>query len=143
MVINQKNINIIKFLSAIVLMIIAIALYIFIHGTKELFLFQKINSIKNIIPMFEGTSLRNKFLTGYCVDILWFTAFQLTYSFISKKHYSTILVLIYGIILESIQFFFPIFGTFDFWDIAIYSFITLIFLFITFIIKIIKKAAPL
>ena len=108
----------------------ATMLYIFIHGTNYLIIFKRINEIIPIVPMFDGVITNNKFITGYLVDILWYTSFLLFINCILEKRYASFFVLGFAVLLEFSQVFNPLLGTFDLYDILIYILITLIFVFL-------------
>jgi len=125
-----KNIRTVKIISAIILILMATMLYIFIHGTNYLIIFKRINEIIPIVPMFDGVITNNKFITGYLVDILWYTSFLLFINCILEKRYASFFVLGFAVLLEFSQLFNPLLGTFDLYDILIYILITLIFVFL-------------
>ncbi len=126
----MKNIRTVKIISAIILILMATMLYIFIHGTNYLIIFKRINEIIPIVPMFDGVITNNKFITGYLVDILWYTSFLLFINCILEKRYASFFVLGFAVLLEFSQLFNPLLGTFDLYDILIYILITLIFVFL-------------
>lgn len=128
----------IKIISAMFLLVISIVMYLVIHGTDDLAIVKKINSVINIIPIIPGINCKNVFVTGYLVDILWFCSFSLFgCTLCSGTSYITFMMLAFVVatLVEMIQLFFPRFGTFDFWDIFIYAFIT----FIYFLVAIVEK----
>ena len=120
----------IKIISAMFLLVISIVMYLVIHGTDDLVIVQKINSVINIVSVFPGINCKNVFLTGYLVDILWFCSFLLFgYALYTGTSYIVYMLFAFLVALsvEIIQLFFPRFGTFDFWDIVVYELITFVY----------------
>ncbi len=117
--VKNSTVNKIKIFSAIILIICAIAIYIILHGTKDLIIVKKVNQLFKIIPIKNGIKIHQKFITGYLVDILWFNSFCLLFSVIKQKKIFLIIILI-ACILEFIQLINPTFGTFDCIDLLIY-----------------------
>lgn len=112
----------IQIIIGLLFIILSIPLYIFIHGTKHLALVSKINNIIPIIPIFPGRRINNLFINGYLIDILWFSSlilFSTLFSSFSEVINSTY-ALIFAVIIEILQSFFPSLGTFDFYDIICY-----------------------
>ena len=111
-------------------MLSAIGIYLFLHGTKNLIIIQKINSLVSIIPIFDGRKLSNKFIQGYLVDLLWYSSLLLiSNSFFNKTRISYFCLLL-AIILELSQYYISALGTFDFYDILIYILITIFYMLI-------------
>jgi hypothetical protein len=119
----------IKILLASVLLSGAIFIYILLRGTEKLFVVTKINSIAPLIPVFEGIKCSCRFITGYLVDILWYTSFCIISSLHENWH-GFFEAFFIATILEFMQRKFKILGTFDVIDILIYFLITLLFFFI-------------
>lgn len=93
--------------------------YLIIHGTNNLFIVNKINSIVPIVPRFNGFPIHSFFVRNYLVDFLWCTSLTIILSTIYENKY-IILSLIFAVTLESLQFISPHLGTFDFFDILLY-----------------------
>lgn len=117
----------IKILIGCFLILINIFLYILFHGTKDLFIVEQINSVFNIIPVFDGITIQNKFLTGYVIDIIWIVAFNLIVSTFNNSIYQWF-VLFVAISTEFLQLINNSLGTFDVVDLVIYVCITAIFI---------------
>ncbi len=117
------------FINAIALLILAIIIYLIMHGTNNLILVKKINLYCRIIPIFSGININNSFINNYLVDILWYTSLLLWISGFEKNQlFFTIFSCIFGVCLELFQFIFPSVGTFDIIDMLIYVFITMIYI---------------
>lgn len=128
----------IKIIGAMFLLAISIVMYLVIHGTDDLAIVKKINSVINLIPIFQGINYKNVFLTGYLVDILWFCSFLLFgYSLCTGIGYMVYILLacVVATAMEVMQLFFPRYGTFDLLDILVYLLVTLIY----FLVAIVQK----
>lgn len=117
---------------ALLINITAIILYLLIHGTKNLFIVWKINSIVSFIPVFDGIKCANKFIKGYFVDILWFNSFCIFFMNYKNIKYYCILLIIASI-LEIAQYSFKYLGTFDVIDMVIYLSSTFVYILIMYI----------
>lgn len=115
---NQR----IQIIVALIVLIISIPMYIFLHGTKNLLLVSKINSIIPIIPIFSGVRINNFFINGYLIDILWFSSFiMFSPLFPSLSDFiNSIYTLMFAVIIEISQSILPTLGTFDIYDILCY-----------------------
>ena len=109
------------------LILSAIVLYILLHGTSNLFVVKKMSGMFGIIPVFYGIKINSIFLNGYAVDIIWIISFNLIVSIFNNRFY-TFFVLCFSIFLEALQLLNNNFGTFDFIDILIYTFTTILFI---------------
>ena len=117
----------IRLFVGILLALLAITMYLVLHGTRNLLFVSKINSIKDIIPIFDGIKTKNLLLNNYAVDIIWIISFNLLVSIFDKRFYN-FLVLCSAVFLEVLQLLNKKFGTFDFVDILIYTVISLSFI---------------
>lgn len=118
--------NFVFFFCATVLLFVAVILYLYIHGTKELIVFQLLHSIIPVIPLNDGHSIGIKFISNYLVDILWMNSFMLYLLILRNKSFFW-LALLLSLLFEFIQLFFSMIGTFDFIDIFIYVSISLFY----------------
>lgn len=110
----------------VALALFAVVLFLIIHGTRNLLLISKINSIWHVIPIFDGIKIKNEFLTGYLIDIIWFFSLNLILSSFDCFHFY-IITLIIAVLLEILQLKFRWLGTFDFIDIIIYFCLSFMF----------------
>lgn len=117
--IKPKKIKAIRLSFAFLLIVLCIIMYIVLHGTKNLIIVEKINSFKEIIPIFDGCFCSNKFITSYLIDILWFNSFCIFFSVWNEDKYY-ILLIVLAVLLELFQQIFKVLGTFDIFDIVIY-----------------------
>lgn len=115
-----------RFFISFVMLLIAVIMFFVLHGTDNLLIVSKINSVKQILPIFRGIQCNSKFVTGYLVDTLCFTSFCLIGSTFNKRIVYIELFLI-AAFMEVIQKLFNNLGTFDIMDIFVYFIITLIF----------------
>ena len=118
------NGNKIKIICANVLLISAIIVFLFVHGTNNLLLVHYINSLIPIIPLVSGKITNCPFLTNYIVDFLWYNSFILY--LLAFEIRNLIFPLTLSILLEVLQLIFPTLGTFDIFDILLYIVLTLI-----------------
>lgn len=115
MVIEHKK----KVFCAVLLIILASVIYIYIHGTENLFILQIIQSYGINIPIIKPKIIHNLIIKNYLIDALWFISFLLLVSIDNSKTH-LYLALIVAIFLEVLQFYYPSLGTFDIYDIALY-----------------------
>ena len=136
---NNIKIHSIKIFSAILILIISLMIYLLLHGTKDLFIFQLLSKIFTFIPLVEGINCQNSFITSYLIDILWANSLLLFIS--SKKNiYLYFVAIIFFVVSEVLQFIFSCLGTFDIFDIIFYVVLSLIYFLVDFIyIKFIHK----
>lgn len=118
------NGNKIKIICANVLLISAIIVFLFVHGTNNLLLVHYINSLIPIIPLVSGKITNCPLLTNYIVDFLWYNSFILY--LLAFKIRNLIFPLTLSILLEVLQLIFSTLGTFDIFDILLYIVLTLI-----------------
>ena len=116
--------TLIKNTCAIVLVIVAIVIYITVHGTENLIISDFICSFIPNFPTIKPKILKNGFIKNHLVDIFWFLSFLLFFSTQTSKNYLFIVLLV-AVFIEIMQFLFPIFGTFDLFD--IFTYITIFF----------------
>ncbi len=116
-----------KILLGILLILFAIILYLLIHGTSRLYFVRGINSIFEIIPIFDGVKINNRFITDYAIDVLWIFAFNLLFSIFNNKVYN-LFVLFTSLFLELLQLIDKKLGTFDYVDMLIYTVISFFFI---------------
>ena len=117
------------FLFTLVQLFTAIVFYLVVHGTKNLEIVRKLNSIRYIIPVFNGLKCKNIFITGYLVDILYYNSIC-TYLTTYKKWYYFFLSFVFVSFFEILQLNFSNLGTFDYIDLCIYFIISVIYSFI-------------
>ena len=110
----------------VVLAIFSVILFLVFHGTKNLVFINKFNSICQVIPYFDGVKIKNGFLTGYLIDIIWFLSMNIILSSYGCFHLYIIALLI-AVLLEVLQLKFRWLGTFDMLDIFIYLCLSSIF----------------
>ena len=129
--------NRIKIGGAAVLLVAAVAAYLYARGTADLAVVRKINGIVPVIPVFGGRKCGPSFLSGHLVDFLWFNSFALASSVFMKRGYAYALLV--SCLLEFLQQAFPVTGTFDWADIIIYMASATVFLAADAIIRIVRR----
>jgi len=108
-----------KIFCALFLIVIAIIIFIRIHGTENLVITKIIRQYYPNFYIIKPAQINNKFIKNYLVDILWFSSFLLFTSLLEKSFYYYVAFII-AILLEILQFFCKNLGTFDLWDIFVY-----------------------
>ncbi len=109
----------IKVFCATVLILIAIIIFLRIHGTENLVITKILKIFIPNLYVIKSKQITNQFLKNYLVDFLWFSSLLLFTSLLEKSCYYYLAIII-AILFEILQFFFTCLGTFDFWDMLIY-----------------------
>lgn len=120
----KKKIN---FFCAIALLVLAVLLYLILHGTENLFVSKIIKRIFPSLSKIQSVKITNSFVKNYLVDALWFISFLLFCSIFEKRVYC-LLALLVALVLEFLQMAFLQLGTFDWMDVILYIAIFVFFL---------------
>ena len=132
----KKSLKKIQIIIAIVLFLLSVFLYLLFHGTENLIVVDTINSIIHLIPVVPRIKIKVPLINGYLVDILWFTSFVLlSPQLLFSDFINSIIILVFASLLEILQLFFPVLGTFDFFDILCYFGVFLLYNLFVFVIK--------
>ena len=124
-------------LIAICLLIYAVVFYVILHDVDRLHTAKYLKpfiNLKYVSSVCKNIRIRfpilflNVFIKNYLVDALWFSSLSLIFlNFYEMKFIGYISAIMLGVLSEVVQLLFPSLGTFDVYDLALYSVIITVF----------------
>lgn len=124
-------------LIAICLLIYAVVFYVILHDVDRLHIAKYLKpfiNLKYVSSVCKNIRIRfpilflNVFIKNYLVDALWFSSLSLIFLiFYEMKFIGYISAIMLGVLSEVVQLLFPSLGTFDVYDLALYSVIITVF----------------
>lgn len=124
-------------LIAICLLIYAVVFYVILHDVDRLHIVKYLKpfiNLKYVSSVCKNIRIRfpilflNVFIKNYLVDALWFSSLSLIFlNFYEMKFIGYISAIMLGVLSEVVQLLFPSLGTFDVYDLALYSVIITVF----------------
>ncbi len=119
-----------KKISALALLNLLLGLINYLLFQPHIFLFRFTGILTAQLCFIQNTRLRH-FITGYFSDIAWCCALYLVTAVLSElkqlHFYDKLLILLLPFIIEALQYFHVIPGTFDWYDLLTYGLILIVF----------------